>query len=143
MTGTSTRLLRPDERLAAHAEGRGVPLVIVDADDTVVGEMTLSGVTRGAFQSASVGYWVAARATRRGVASAALAEAKTIAFGELGLHRLQGETLVDNAASQTVLERAGFVRYGLAPDYLRIAGRWQAHVLYQCIATDPRGVVAE
>ncbi|MCL8250927.1 GNAT family N-acetyltransferase [Aeromicrobium fastidiosum] len=173
MTGTTTRLLRPDdaaglaavrtanrarlapfeprrseafyteagqrstidERLAAHAEGRGVPLAIVDDGDGVVGEMTLSGVVRGAYQSASVGYWVAEHVAGAGVASAALADAQAIAFGTLGLHRLQGETLVDNIASQTVLERAGFVRYGLAPDYLRIDGRWQAHVLYQCIAS--------
>jgi ribosomal-protein-alanine N-acetyltransferase len=40
-------------------------------------------------------------------------------------------------ASQRVLERNGFVRYGLAPAYLEIAGRWQDHVMYQALAPDP------
>jgi ribosomal-protein-alanine N-acetyltransferase len=132
-----------DERLASHAEGRSLPLAIVDGRDEVVGEMTVSGIVRGAFQSGSVGYWVAEHVAGRGVASAALADAQAIAFGTLGLHRLQGETLVDNVASQKVLERAGFVRYGVAPDYLRIDGRWQEHVLYQCIAPAPAAAVHE
>jgi ribosomal-protein-alanine N-acetyltransferase len=32
-----------------------------------------------------------------------------------------------------VLERNGFVRSGVAPAYLSIAGRWQDHALYQLI----------
>ena len=57
-----------------------------------------------------------------------------LAFHELGLHRLQADTLVHNAASQRVLARNGFTRIGLAPRYLRIAGRWQDHVLHQRLA---------
>jgi len=38
-------------------------------------------------------------------------------------------------ASQRVLARNGFVRYGTAPQYLRIAGRWQDHAMFQ--ALDP------
>ena len=53
------------------------------------------------------------------------ARSSRVAFGELGLHRLQAETLLDNVASQKVLERNGFVRIGMAPTYLKIAGRWQ------------------
>jgi ribosomal-protein-alanine N-acetyltransferase len=58
------------------------------------------------------------------------------AFGEFDLHRLQGETLTTNLASQRVLERCGFSRYGRAPDYLRIDGRWQTHDLYQLVNAD-------
>ena len=55
------------------------------------------------------------------------------AFDELGLHRVEAGTLVHNVGSQRVLERNGFVRFGLAPQYLRIAGRWQDHVLFQVL----------
>jgi ribosomal-protein-alanine N-acetyltransferase len=51
----------------------------------------------------------------------------------LRLHRAEAGTLVHNIGSQRVLERNGFARYGLAPKYLRIAGRWQDHVLFQRI----------
>ena len=57
--------------------------------------------------------------------------ALTHAFKKLGLHRVQAETLLDNTPSQRVLERNGFVRYGLAPKYLNIAGRWQDHIMFQ------------
>lgn len=127
--------------LRGFAEGSEVPHVIVVAG-TVVGRVGLNSVIRGAFQSASIGYWVAADATGRGVATAAVAAMVDLAFGPQGLHRVQGETLANNAASRRVLERNGFVEYGVAPDYLRIAGRWQAHVLYQRVhpAWTPGGV---
>jgi ribosomal-protein-alanine N-acetyltransferase len=56
-----------------------------------------------------------------------------MAFTELDLHRIQADTLVHNVASQRVLARNGFVRIGLAPRYLKIAGRWQDCVLHQVI----------
>jgi [ribosomal protein S5]-alanine N-acetyltransferase len=115
--------------LNEHARGTTVPLVITDGGE-VVGRLTLNGVTRGALQSASVGYWVSPAAQGRGLATRALGEAVALAFGELGLHRLQAETLLHNTASQAVLLRNGFRPYGVAPEYLKIAGRWQDHVLF-------------
>lgn len=110
----------------------GVPLVITDADE-VVGRMTISGIVRGALQSCSVGYWVDEAHTGRGLATAALGEALALAFEHLGLHRVQAETLIDNVASQKVLLRNGFVRYGMAPRYLNIAGRWQDCLMFQSL----------
>lgn len=122
-----------DDILDRERQGLVVPRVIV-ADGQVVGRINLNNVVRGAFQSASVGYWVGEPWTRRGLASAAVAELADLAFADLGLHRLEAGTLVDNVASQKVLQRNGFERFGLAPRYLRIAGRWQDHVLFQRIA---------
>ena len=34
---------------------------------------------------------------------------------------------------QAVLTRAGFERIGFAPAYLKIAGKWQDHVMFQRI----------
>ncbi|WP_324603323.1 GNAT family protein [Nesterenkonia massiliensis] len=48
-----------------------------------------------------------------------------------GLHRLQASVLVYNQASQTVLRTAGFQKIGLAEKYLKIAGQWQDHLLFQ------------
>ncbi|MBI1379088.1 MAG: GNAT family N-acetyltransferase [Frankiales bacterium] len=121
-----------------HSRGGALPHVIVEEDDAggsarIVGRITLSGIVRGPFLSANLGYWVRRDCTGRGVATRAAARMVGIAFGELGLHRLQAGTLRHNHASQKVLARNGFERFGLAPRYLRIAGTWQDHVLFQLL----------
>ncbi|MER7213096.1 GNAT family protein [Streptosporangium sp. NPDC000239] len=123
--------------LRAYSDGTMLPLAILDDAGTLVGRLTVSGITRGAFQSGSVGYWVSRTHNGRGIATRAVAETKKIAFTELGLHRLQAETLIHNTASQRVLKRNGFVPYGIAPQYLKIAGEWQEHVLYQVLNQAP------
>jgi len=122
-----------EQALTEHEQGRSLPQVILDDGAGIVGRITLNGIVRGAFQSCSVGYWVSQSVTGRGMATAALRQIIGVAFGELGLHRIQGETLLDNAASQRVLERNGFARIGMAPEYLKIAGRWQDCILYQLV----------
>ncbi|WP_198597858.1 GNAT family N-acetyltransferase [Blastococcus atacamensis] len=121
------------EVLAGHSAGTTVPYVVLAPTGEVAGRITLGGIVRGALLSGVLGYWVARRYTRQGLASAAVAHVVRTAFDELGLHRLEAGTLVDNVASQAVLARNGFERYGLAPRYLRIAGRWQDHVLFQVL----------
>ncbi|OUE22558.1 putative ribosomal N-acetyltransferase YdaF [Clavibacter michiganensis] len=123
--------------LAQHVRGQGVPLAILDDDGSVAGRITLSSIVRGAFESCAMGYWLAADRTGSGLATGAVRAAVALAFDELGLHRVEAGTLPHNAASQAVLARAGFTRYGLAPRYLRIAGEWQDHVLFQRLADDP------
>jgi ribosomal-protein-alanine N-acetyltransferase len=126
-----------ENALTEHKQGRNLPYVILDHSARIVGRITLNGIVRGAFQSCSVGYWVSQSVTGRGVATTAVREITGVAFGELGLHRVQAETLPHNVASQRVLQRNGFARIGMAPDYLKIAGRWQEFILYQLINSSP------
>lgn len=123
-------------RLEQHRLGLCVPHVVLDDAGEVIGRISLNNVVRGAFQSCSLGYWVRSSANGRGHATAAAGLMLCTAFGELGLHRVEAGTLVHNTASQRVLERNGFERFGLAPRYLRIAGRWQDHVLFQLLAPE-------
>jgi ribosomal-protein-alanine N-acetyltransferase len=109
-------------------------LAVLDDDGTIAGRINVTGIVRGAFQSANLGYWVAEAANGRGLGTSAVAAVTELAFGELGLHRLQAATLLHNAASQKVLTRNGFVQIGMAPEYLRIAGRWQDHLLFQVLS---------
>lgn len=129
------QLARTRELLALRSLGTALPLVIVDGDE-IAGGMDLSNIVRGAFQSAMVGYWLDRDHTGRGLVSAALAALLEAARDDYGLHRVQAATLLANHASQSVLTRAGFERIGVAPDYLKIAGRWQDHVLFQKILHD-------
>ena len=119
----------------AAENGTALPMVIVVGGE-LVGTLNLNSIIRGAFQSASIGYWVSQERNGEGIASAAVAAAKAIAADELGLHRIQAETLLDNTASQRVLLRNGFVQYGTAPNYLKIAGHWQDHALFQVTFPD-------
>jgi len=128
------------DALADRERGRSLPLVIHDAG-RVEGMITLQSIIRGSFQSCSVGYWLAEEAQGRGLATTALQEATRLAFQELRLHRVQAETLPRNGRSQRVLLRVGFVAYGTAQAYLKIAGAWQDCDLYQLLNPEPDLVV--
>ena len=119
-------------QLELHRQDRAIPGVIVE-DGELVGRVGVHNVVRGPLQSGTLGYWVAGHATGRGVATAATAAMVRTAFDEAGLHRLEAGTLPHNHASQRVLARTGFQRFGYAPRYLCIAGRWQDHVLFQLL----------
>jgi ribosomal-protein-alanine N-acetyltransferase len=122
------------EAALARAEaGIGLAYAIED-DGRFVGQIFLNSIVRGPyFRSCSVGYWVAKSAAGRGVATEAVRLAKRVAFQDLGLARVQAETLIDNYASQKVLQRNGFEPIGMAPAYLKIAGKWQDHLLFQAL----------
>lgn len=119
--------------LERQAHGLMLAHVILDEQGAVAGRITLDGIARGAFQSCGMGYWVAPADNGRGLATAAVADVVRIAFDELGLHRIEAGTLVDNTRSQRVLEKNNFERYGVAPALVNIAGRWQDHVMFQRI----------
>ena len=120
--------------LERHRLRQSVPHVILDQSGQVAGRVTLNDIVWGPFLSCHLGYWVSADQNGRGLATAAVRHIIEVAFGELGLHRIQAGTLLHNTGSQRVLERNGFQRFGVAPQYLSIAGRWQDHALYQLIS---------
>jgi [ribosomal protein S5]-alanine N-acetyltransferase len=124
VAGQAERLEREDKHGFAILDG-----------GRIVGIVALSNVVRGPLQSANLGYWVAERANGKGLATQAVAELIPIAFGELGLHRLEAGTLVDNVGSQRVLEKNGFERIGTARGYLRIGGAWRDHILFQLLSS--------
>lgn len=121
--------------VAEQASGRGYFWVLADGPD-IVGRISLNNLIRGAFLSGDLGYWVAEGHQGRGVASAAVEAVCRMATIDLGLHRIQAGTLIDNVGSQKVLERCLFTRIGVAPRYLRINDRWQDHILFQRILHD-------
>ncbi|OAE03295.1 GNAT family N-acetyltransferase [Arthrobacter sp. OY3WO11] len=137
-------------KLAQHALGTEVPWVLVKEKDDgggpvcagqragrVVGALTLTGIVRGPFLSANLGYWVDHELTGQGIGTAAVLHAANYARTALRLHRIQAATLLHNTASRRILQRAGFREIGVAPEYLKIAGHWQDHLLHQLILPDP------
>jgi ribosomal-protein-alanine N-acetyltransferase len=131
--GQRARLVQVERERTA---GTSFRFVILE-DGELAGEVSVTNVVRRSFQSANVGYWVAGERNGRGVATGAVAAACTFAFGELELHRLEAGTLLHNVGSQIVLDRNGFTPFGVAPKYLRIAGAWCDHVLFQRTSEQP------
>jgi ribosomal-protein-alanine N-acetyltransferase len=107
---------------------------IVEVDGDIAGRVSLTNIARGPFCSGNLGYWIARRHTGRGVATQAVQLVLAECFTEHRLHRVEAATLVDNLPSQAVLRRNGFTLIGLAPRYLRIAGTWRDHLLFQRLA---------
>jgi [ribosomal protein S5]-alanine N-acetyltransferase len=130
VAGQSAALTSALER---YEQGTALPSVIVDESGRVVGRITLSDIVRGPFQSCHLGYWLSSAENGRGLATSAVRDIIRVAFEELRLHRIQAGTLLHNVRSQAVLERNGFIRFGVAPAYLNIAGQWQDHALYQIV----------
>lgn len=110
-------------------EGRALPFVIVEAG-AVVGSVNLSGIIRGVFDNAYLGYWIDEAHGGRGLMTEAVRQAVTYAFAVAGLHRVQAAVIPRNGGSIRVLEKLGFREEGLAERYLCINGTWEDHKLF-------------
>ena len=108
-------------------------------ESRLIGGLNISNVRRGVAQAASLGYWMGAPYAGRGLMTDAVRAALHFAFSTLRLNRLEAACLPTNAASQRVLEKAGFTREGRARRYLKINGQWQDHDLFALLQDDPRG----
>lgn len=124
------------DALRRYADGLSFPRVILAPDDSVVGRVNLNEIALGPARRGVLGYYLDTAAQGQGLATEAVAEIVALAFSRLGLHRIEAATRLDNDASQRVLERNGFTRFGVARDYLRVGGQWRDHVLYERIHGD-------
>lgn len=121
---------------AAWADGSASPFAIVVAGfEGPVGGLGIhwQELSEGV---AEVGYWVAAEARGRGVASAATRAAAKWAFAAAPeLERLQLRADVDNIASNRVAEKSGFTREGVlrAQRYNARLGRRVDFVLWSLL----------
>jgi ribosomal-protein-alanine N-acetyltransferase len=121
--------------------GRCLPFAVT-YDGELAGQVTVSNVVRGAFQSASVGYWVDAQLAGRGVVPTALALVVDHCFTDVGLHRIEANVRPENAPSRRVLEKLGFRHEGLHPRFLYIDGEWRDHLSFAVTVEDvPEGLL--
>lgn len=87
------------------------PFAITDAESgALIGSIDMHITRLGA---GHIGYWLAANARGRGLATAALRTLSRWTIEELGLGRIELATDPDNLASQRVAEKAGFQREGV------------------------------
>jgi [ribosomal protein S5]-alanine N-acetyltransferase len=118
-------------------EDRAYPFFIFRQNDyALLGGITLSNVSRGMTQTATLGYWMGERHAGKGHMTAAVRAIAPFAFSALRLHRLEAACLPHNAASTRLLEKIGFRREGLARGLVCINGRWQDHIVFALLADD-------
>ena len=91
------------------------------------GEMNLSAIQRGPFQSCYVGYWIDEAVAGHGYTPEALVVAARFAFEGLHLHRMQVAIVPRNSASLRVVEKLSLRCEGLAERYVEINGVWEDH----------------
>ena len=105
-------------------------IIMRNADNALVGGLTLANIRRGVAQAGSLGYWTGLPFVRHGYMTEAVRAIIPFAFDTLRLHRLEAACIPTNLGSTRLLEKTGFVREGYARDYLCINGIWQDHLLY-------------
>ena len=101
-----------------------------------VGELTLSSIQRGPFQSASIGYWVDQAWAGQGLVPEAVVVTLRFAFEMLGLHRVEISIIPRNTASRRVVEKLDLRLEGVSERFLEIDGEWEDHVRYAMTAEE-------
>ncbi len=99
-------------------------------NDIFCGEINLSSIQRGPFQSCYVGYWIDEGHAGNGYTPEALAVVLKYAFEDLNLHRVQVAIIPRNTSSRRVVEKLSMREEGIAERYLEINGEWEDHIRY-------------
>jgi ribosomal-protein-alanine N-acetyltransferase len=113
--------------------------IYLKADNTLIGTIRLSGIMRGPFCNALLGYSMAERSNGQGLMTEAVELSLSVAFGPLNLHRVEAGVMPHNHGSIRVLEKNGFERIGYSRRHVRINGNWEDHVLFAIVTEDWQG----
>lgn len=124
------------EDLRRQGEELSFALTEPSDDEVVLGGGSLYDIDL-ANGRAAVGYWLAAQARGRGVATHAVRLVARWAFEELGIARLELTCGPDNQASQRVAERCGFTRKGVLRSHLPFKGARRDTVVFSLLAGEP------
>jgi ribosomal-protein-alanine N-acetyltransferase len=111
---------------------------VITVSGAIAGHLSLDRIRRDILGSADIGYWVAPRDRRHGIATRAIGLAVAHAFDGLRLQRIHATVDVDNVHSWQALEDNGFQRVGLIHDFALVGDRWRDAHLYQLTAEEWR-----
>jgi ribosomal-protein-alanine N-acetyltransferase len=117
--------IRERERQLGTGYGFGI-----FANGRFAGEVTLSSVQRGPFQSGFIGYWVDEALAGQGIVPEAVVVTLQFAFESIGLHRVEISIIPRNRSSRRVVEKLGLRMEGVAERFLEIDGVWEDHARY-------------
>ena len=115
--------------------GRSISLAIW-FNRELIGQITLGGISYGAYRGGHIGYWIDQRYANKGYTTRAVSLLTEFGLNELALHRIEINLRPENDASKRVAEKCGYIFEGIRPRYLHIAGAWRDHLTY--VKENPR-----
>ena len=102
--------------------------ICLSENEKLIGTFNISGIVRGYFQSAYLGYEVFKPYQGKGYMSKGISLLLNEAFEKLKLHRLEANIQPENIASIRLVSKAGFVKEGFSKNYLMVGGlEWKDH----------------
>lgn len=116
---------RDQERYAGLGWGFGVFV-----NDSLAGEMNITSVVRGPFQSCNIGYWIDRELAGNGYVPEAVVLGLRFAFEVLLLHRVEIAIIPRNHRSLRVVEKLALRCEGLSENFLEINGVWEDHARF-------------
>lgn len=122
--------VRIQELLADHRRGSRWPGVVL-ADGDVIGQVSVSTILGEPFRKGFLGYWIATTHQGRGHASRAVGLVLRLMAEQLGLHRAEAHTRVENLPSHGVLRNNGFTSYGIAHEHIFLQGEWHDEIFWE------------
>ena len=122
------------EQEQARRRGEQVEFALVEPNDhdVLLGGGSLNNVDLKQGRAA-VGYWLAAHARGRGVATHAVRLIARWAFEHLGIARLELTCGTDNHASKRVAQRCGFTREGVLRSHMPFKGSRRDTVVFSLL----------
>lgn len=123
------------ESFRQFIDGTSIDLGIFK-DEKLIGKIKLSNIVYGILRNAFVGYSIDKEHQGKGYMKEALNTVCSYAFEEMGLHRLEASTLMENSRSQGVLKACGFNELGISEKYLYINGEWRDHKIFYKVNDD-------
>jgi ribosomal-protein-alanine N-acetyltransferase len=113
-------------------------LVIEGESAALAGVININDIVRDEEQSGRLGYYAFVPRAATGLMRTGLELVIDIAFGELGLHRLEANIQRSNVRSIALVEGLEFEREGTARGFLKIGNRWRDHERWALLKDDWR-----
>lgn len=114
--------------LRDYADGKSLTCAMLK-DGAVVGNVSLNTIDHS-LKKAEIGYWICSEQQGKGIVTRSVAKLIEIAFGELGMEKVQISAAVDNAPSRKVCERLGFKLEGVITRSENLNGIVVDHAVY-------------
>ncbi|MEC0343729.1 GNAT family N-acetyltransferase [Peribacillus frigoritolerans] len=101
--------------------------IFLKKNHKLLGTISLFQINRGPLQSALIGYYLDQKNNGNGYTTEAVNLVIDYAFRTLSLHRIEAGVMPNNIGSIRVLEKAGFLKEGIAKQNIKINDRWENH----------------